>query len=95
MQIVKAMRIIARSTLIEYYTLNPDSRAALEEWFQKTKRIQILLCASEGFPGRKETNKDCGRSNELRISIHGVADNAEKETFELNWRETSNHEEIH
>ena len=35
---VKAMRIIARSTLIEYYTRNPDSRTALEEWFQKTKQ---------------------------------------------------------
>lgn len=32
------MRIIARSTLIEYYTRNPDSRTALEEWFQKTKQ---------------------------------------------------------
>ena len=34
------MRIIARSTLIEYYTLNPDSRAALEEWFQKTRQAK-------------------------------------------------------
>lgn len=40
MQIVKAMRIIARSTLIEYYTLNPDSRTALEEWFQKTRQAK-------------------------------------------------------
>ncbi len=34
------MRIIARSTLIEYYTLNPDSRTALEEWFQKTRQAK-------------------------------------------------------
>ena len=40
MQIVKAMRIIARSTLIEYYTLNPDSRTALEEWLQKTRQAK-------------------------------------------------------
>lgn len=40
MLIVKAMRIIARSTLIEYYTLNPDSRTALEEWFQKTRQAK-------------------------------------------------------
>lgn len=32
------MRIISRSTLIEYYSRNPDARTALEEWFQKTRR---------------------------------------------------------
>ena len=34
------MRIIARSTLIAYYTNNPDSRTALEEWFQKTRQAK-------------------------------------------------------
>ena len=34
------MRIISRSTLIEYYTRNPDARAALEEWFQKVRRAE-------------------------------------------------------
>ena len=34
------MRIIARSTLIAYYTNNPDSRTALEEWFQKVRKAE-------------------------------------------------------
>lgn len=32
------MRIIARSTLIDYYTRVPAAKTALEEWFQKTRR---------------------------------------------------------
>ena len=32
------MRIISRSTLIDYYTQVPESRTAIEEWFQKTRR---------------------------------------------------------
>ncbi|MBQ9466358.1 MAG: type II toxin-antitoxin system HigB family toxin [Muribaculaceae bacterium] len=31
------MRIIARSTLVDYYTANPSSRTALEDWFTKTR----------------------------------------------------------
>lgn len=31
------MRIIARSRIIEYYTVHADSRVALEEWYTKTK----------------------------------------------------------
>ena len=34
------MRIIARSTLVEYYTKNPQSKVALEEWYDKTKRAE-------------------------------------------------------
>lgn len=34
------MRIISRSTLIEYYTRVPESRTALEDWFQKTRRAE-------------------------------------------------------
>lgn len=34
------MRIIARSTLIAYYTCNPDARTALEEWFQKVRKAE-------------------------------------------------------
>lgn len=32
------MRIISRSKIIAFYTEVPESRTALEEWFQKTKR---------------------------------------------------------
>ena len=34
------MRIIARSRIIEYYTLHPDARTALEEWFQKVRKAE-------------------------------------------------------
>ncbi|MBQ3324711.1 MAG: type II toxin-antitoxin system HigB family toxin [Muribaculaceae bacterium] len=34
------MRIIARSTLVEYYTRNPQAKTALEEWYEKTKNAQ-------------------------------------------------------
>ena len=34
------MRIIAKSKIIDYYTDNPDSEAALEEWYQKTKAAE-------------------------------------------------------
>ena len=31
------MRIIARSTLVAYYNRNPQSKVALEDWYNKTK----------------------------------------------------------
>lgn len=31
------MRIIAKSTLVEYYTKNPQAKTALEDWYEKTK----------------------------------------------------------
>ena len=31
------MRVIARSTLVTYYTKNPQSKVALEDWYNKTK----------------------------------------------------------
>ncbi len=34
------MRIIARSTLIEYYTRNPQAKTALEEWYEKTSKAE-------------------------------------------------------
>ena len=33
------MRIISKSTLVEYYTKNPQSKTALEEWYEKTKNL--------------------------------------------------------
>ena len=32
------MHIIARSTLVAYYERNPQSKVALEDWFNKTSR---------------------------------------------------------
>ena len=34
------MRIISKSTLVEYYTKNPQSKTALEEWYEKTKKAE-------------------------------------------------------
>ena len=34
------MRIIARSKIIEYYTVHASAEVALEEWYQKTKRAE-------------------------------------------------------
>lgn len=34
------MRIISKSTLVEYYTKVPQAKTALEEWYEKTKRSE-------------------------------------------------------
>jgi len=32
------MRVIAKSTLVDYYTKHPGAKTALEEWYDKTKQ---------------------------------------------------------
>ena len=39
-KISDGMRIIAKSTLVAYYTKNPQSKAALEDWYEKTKAAE-------------------------------------------------------
>ena len=34
------MKIIAKSTLVAYYTKNPQSKVALEDWYEKTKAAE-------------------------------------------------------
>ncbi len=34
------MRIIAKSTIVEYYTKNPKSKSALMEWYKKTEEAE-------------------------------------------------------
>ena len=34
------MRIIAKSTLVAYYTKNPKSKTALEDWYEKTRNAE-------------------------------------------------------
>ena len=34
------MRIISKSTLIDYYTKVPQSKTALEEWYEKAKKSE-------------------------------------------------------
>jgi mRNA interferase HigB len=38
--IQNGMRIIAKSTLVEYCTKNPQAKSALEEWYEKTKKSE-------------------------------------------------------
>jgi len=44
------MRIIARSTLIDYYSQNPQAKSALESWYQKTLKAEW-----ENFADVRET----------------------------------------
>lgn len=34
------MRIIAKKTLVQFYTEYPDAKTALEEWYEKTQETQ-------------------------------------------------------
>lgn len=34
------MRIIAKSTIVEYYTKNPQAKSALLEWYEKTEEAE-------------------------------------------------------
>lgn len=34
------MRIISKSKLVEYFTKVPQSKTALEEWYEKTKKAE-------------------------------------------------------
>lgn len=34
------MRIIARSTLVEYYNRYPQAKTALEDWYEKTRKAE-------------------------------------------------------
>ncbi len=34
------MRVIAKSTLVEYYAKNPLAKTALEDWYEKTKNAE-------------------------------------------------------
>ena len=36
----RIMRIISKSTLVNYYTKVPQSKTALEEWYEKTKKSE-------------------------------------------------------
>lgn len=40
------MRIIAKSTIVEYYTRFPQAKAALEEWYEKTKK-SVWTCFAD------------------------------------------------
>lgn len=37
---IDSVRIISKSTLVEYYTKVPQAKTALEEWYEKTKKSE-------------------------------------------------------
>ena len=37
------MRVIARSTLVAYYTKNPQSKVALEDWYNKIYDLSLIV----------------------------------------------------
>ena len=34
------MNIVAKKTLVDYYTVHPHAKVALEEWYSKTRKSQ-------------------------------------------------------
>ena len=34
------MRVIAKKKLVEYYTLHPQAKTALDDWFEKTEKAE-------------------------------------------------------
>lgn len=34
------MRIIAKNTIVEYYTKNPQAKSALTEWYEKAEKAE-------------------------------------------------------
>ncbi|MGE4497521.1 MAG: type II toxin-antitoxin system HigB family toxin [Deferribacterales bacterium] len=72
------MRIIARKTLTEFYTLHPDSKNALEAWFYETKQAkwQSFNCIKEKYrsasiiSGNRAVFNICGHKYRLIVKIH-------------------------
>lgn len=64
------MRIIARSTIIGYYTRVPESKTALEEWFQKTRRADWACFADMR---RTFGSADSVGNQRYVFNIHGNA----------------------
>ena len=62
------MRIISRSKIIAYYTGDPNSRTALEEWFQKAREADWMC-----FADMKRTFRsvDSVGNQHFVFNIHG------------------------
>ena len=43
------MRVISKSTIVEYYTKVPQAKTALEEWYEKTKRSEWFSLPQKRF----------------------------------------------
>lgn len=62
------MRIIARSTLITFWTRHLETRPALEHWFKVAKNADwdSMQAVVESFPKAKALNRE-----RVRFGIHG------------------------
>lgn len=62
------MRVIAKRTLVKYYTEHPEVQTALEEWFTKTENAQW-----ENFSQVKKTfnTADHVGNNRIVFNIRG------------------------
>lgn len=40
LKIRKTMRVIARKKLVDYYTIHPQAKTALDEWYTKTEEAE-------------------------------------------------------
>lgn len=62
------MRVIAKKTLVAFYTEHPDARTALEEWYEKTSHAEW-----EDFSQVKRTfnSADFVGNNRIVFNIKG------------------------
>lgn len=62
------MRIIARNTLITFWTRHPETKPALEHWFKIAKSADwaSTQAVQESFPKAKVLNRE-----RVRFEIHG------------------------
>ncbi len=54
------MRVIARSTLITFYTVHPETKTSLERWYALTKRAawKSMIEVQSAFPKAKVLNAE-------------------------------------
>jgi len=75
------MRIIARKTLIEFYTAYPDSRKQLEAWYAEVKTaqwksfadIKLKYRSADAIAGNRVIFNICGNKFRLIVKIHYTA----------------------
>lgn len=56
------MRVIAKKTLVKYYTAHADAKVALEDWYERTKKFEW-----ENFADLKRTFNSADNVGNKRI----------------------------